>query len=490
MSRAQRSLERRAFSLGSANALDYALQFLLPVVLARALDVDSFGQYRLLWLAVSTVAVLAPLSMPQSLYYFMPRSDAAGKRLYLNQTLLFLCSTALIGAWALSSLNPWQPASLAGLTDHVFLVPLFTFLWIVALLLDLLPTVEERVEWQAKVIVGLSGLRAVSLCVAAIATGEFVPVLWTLVAFVLFKLVLLVSYIHRYHGWGGPFLKRKAFAEQVKYAAPFGVSSSLYGLRSQADQWVAAALFSIHQFAAFSVSAVIGPLIYICRQSVNHVFLPSMSRLEASGDVSGMLALNSRANVMVAVLVYPALAFAFLFAGDIVTLIYTASYIEAAPVMQVYVLGLAGLVVELNSVMLVLREGPFTLRNNALLLAVSIGVSWQAALSFGLPGAAAGSVLAVYLDRLRTVRRISHKTGIPIVRMQDWGTLGLLATLAAFSALVAWTGAQWLVAGHGAVARLATGGSLMGALYAALALAFNGDNRFFNLRRGLPDAET
>ena len=38
------SLERRAISLGTAFALDYGLQFLLPVVLTRALDPHSFGE--------------------------------------------------------------------------------------------------------------------------------------------------------------------------------------------------------------------------------------------------------------------------------------------------------------------------------------------------------------------------------------------------------------------------------------------------------------
>ena len=55
MNAAPASLERRAISLGSANALDYALQFLLPIVLTRTLDPHSFGEYRLLWLAIGVM---------------------------------------------------------------------------------------------------------------------------------------------------------------------------------------------------------------------------------------------------------------------------------------------------------------------------------------------------------------------------------------------------------------------------------------------------
>jgi O-antigen/teichoic acid export membrane protein len=478
----QGALERRALSLGSANAIDFALQFLLPIVLARALDVESFGKYRLLWLAVSTIMVLAPLAMPHSLYYFLPRADADRKRLYINQTLLFLCVTGTVAAWALSALDPWRPESLHTLSDTEYLVPLFALVWTVSSMLDLLPTVEERVDWQSRIIVGLSALRALALSSAAILTGELAPVLWTLVGFAVFKLVLLAWYIARHHRWARPMVDWAAFRDQLRYAGPFGLSAAFYGLRSQVDQWVSAALFSIHQFAAFSVAAVIGPLIFICRQSVNHVFLPSMSRLEAAGNVTGMLALNSRANAMVAALLYPVLAFAVLFAPDIITVIYTDSYLEAVPVMRLYALSMACLVVELNSVMLLLREGPFTLRVNAFLLALSAATSAWGASAFGLPGAAAGSVLAVFVDRILTVRRISLRTGISIAQMQDWRSLGTLIALAAVAALVVWTAVHGRLDGYGPLVRLAVAGALMSAVYVLLLLMLRADDRFGALR--------
>src|SRR5688572_9848944 len=98
------SLHRRALSLGVANGFDYGLQFLLPVVLTRTLEPDAFGHYRLMWLAVATIMAVAPLAMPLSLYYFLPRADAAAKRLYINQTLIYLGLAGLLGAWAVS---PW-----------------------------------------------------------------------------------------------------------------------------------------------------------------------------------------------------------------------------------------------------------------------------------------------------------------------------------------------------------------------------------------------
>src|SRR5581483_7804299 len=132
-------LGQRALSLGAANAFDYILQFLLPVVLVRCLDPTAFGQYRLVWLAAGTVMAVVTQAMPGSLYYYLPRSDGAAKRLYINQTLLFLASAGAIGALAVSPWNPWLPEKLGGLARHEAMLPAFVMLWVVGALLDLLP---------------------------------------------------------------------------------------------------------------------------------------------------------------------------------------------------------------------------------------------------------------------------------------------------------------------------------------------------------------
>ena len=95
MSAVPASLERRALSLGTANAVDFGLQFLLPIVLTRTLDPQAFGEYRLLWLAVGTLIGVATLNMAGTLFFFLPRSEPERKRLYVHQTMLYL---AAVGA--------------------------------------------------------------------------------------------------------------------------------------------------------------------------------------------------------------------------------------------------------------------------------------------------------------------------------------------------------------------------------------------------------
>ena len=458
------SLERRALSLGTANAIDFALQFALPIVLTRTLDPHAFGEYRLLWLAVSTLMLVTPMCMAPALYYFLPRSDAPTKRLYINQTMLFLVGAGLVSAWILSTANPFLPGKIEGMLESTgAVVPAFAFVWVFASMLDVLPTAEERVGWQAKAVISLAAVRAIALSVTAIVFRELGPVLWMLLAFATLKAGLVFVYVARNHGLAGPVARRDTFAAQVRQAAPFALSGTLHGIRSQGDQWIAAALFTVAQFASFSVATVLAPIVQIFRQSVNNVFLPSMSRLQSEGDFKAMLALNSRANDMVALLVYPLLAFAFVFAEEIITLIYTRTYLEGAPVLRLYVVALIAFVVELVSVLFVLKQGAFAARVNGMVLLVALPLSWFGATHWGLVGAASGSVAAIYAERLVSLGRIARLTGTPVAKLQDWNGLACLLGAAALAAGIAGLALHW--APWSTFARLVAAAAIVAAVY-------------------------
>lgn len=482
------TLKRRTLVIGAANAFDFAMHFLLPVVLVRFLAPEVFGQYRLLWLAIVTVAMLVPMNMSQVLNFFLPRADAAGKRLHVHMTVLYLACGGLLGGLIISPWNPLLPSNMRFLAEYGVMVPALVALFAATVLLDVLPTIEERIRWQAGVTITLTLLRTLTLGAAAWLTGDLRAVIWVMLALALLKFVLLLVYVGKSHGLAGPWFERRAFVAQVRHAVPLGLSSVVQGLRGQADQWIAASLFALGHFAAFSIAAVLGPMATLFRNSINPVFLPSMSRLQATGNMAGMVDLNSRANAMVATMVYPLLAFAMVFAEEIITLIYTGAYVQAAPVMRVYAFSLMIYVIELSSIMLLMREGVFSLRLNLALLAFSVAVSWIGGREFGLAGAALGSTLVLYADRFRTLRRIASTTGIPLRHLQDWRTLGWLVLISALAATLAWTGVGRFFAASSVPLRLFAGGAIMATAYGALWSLSNG--RSWHLARWSPPTAT
>ena len=433
-----RSLRAGAMSLGAANAIDYGLQFLLPVVLARTLDTVDFGVYRLFWLVTSTALALSVLGFPQSLYYFLPRAAGSEKRLYINQAILFLAVTGFLAAVAILPGSPLLPHNANLLSAYGLLPSAFVLLWIVSNILDTLPTADGNVLWQAKAIIGLSVIRTLALSGTAILTGSITAVLWALLAFVLFKLTLLTAYMVSHYGIGKPYASKCTFREQAGYAIPFGLAGMLYNLRGQVDQWIVATLFTVSQYAAFSVASVLAPLVGLFRQSMNQAFMHRMSMHQADGDTAAMLDINNRANVALALILFPLLALAFAFPHALISLIYTTAYVQGGDVMRVYVVGMFALSVELNNVILLLNEGKFATRVNIVALCVCIAGSLVFVQIYGLAGAAVGSVIAVFVERILTLNRIGKRLSLPLRELQDWSTLGKILLAAAIGAMVTW----------------------------------------------------
>jgi O-antigen/teichoic acid export membrane protein len=465
-------LKRRALSLGAVKTFDHAMRFVMPVLLVRCLDTASFGEYRLLWLVVGTVMLVATLNMCGGLYFWLPRFEPRRQRLYLHQTMLYLAIAGLAWGFLVSPWNPALPAPLRHLEPHGLLVPAFVALWVVGALMDFLPSVDERIRWQAYATWSVSALRALVVGLGAWLTGELRVVLWLLVAVVLFKVLLLLYYVRRWHGLGPPWFERVAFSAQFRHSAPIGLNNALSGLKRNADQWVVASLFAVSSFAAFSIAALVGQMMTIVRRSVMEAFLPSMSRLQATGDVRGMLDMNSRGNVMVGRLLYPLLAFVFVFAEELVTVVYTAAYVEAAPVMRVYIIGMLPLAVEIASLVLLLRRGKYALVVSGFILVLSVACSWIGAQQLGLPGAAAGSVLSVYINRVLMLRHVAQHTGIALRRLQDWRSLATALALAAVTAALAFVFVERFFSDGGPLVRLAAGGAVFALAYAATYVRF------------------
>ncbi len=463
-------LGRRALSIGAVNAFDKAMQFVLPVVLVRSLDTATFGEYRLLWLVLGTISIASLNMNSAALYYFLPRSDAEHRRLYIHQTLLYMTAAGLLCAWLASPWNPVLPPTLRPLEPYGALVPALALLWMMGMVLDSLPTVDGRIGLQAYATLSVALLRVVLVGAAAWFTGDLAVILWLLVAVAVLKVAMLLYYVHRTDGLGRPWFRRAKFAGQVRHVAPFGVSNALFGLRAQADQWVAASTLALSSFAAFSIAGIVDQVVHIFRVSVLDALLPQMSRLHAAGDLRAMLQMNRRGNVMVGMLLYPLLAYTFVFAPEIVTLIYTAAYVEAASAIRVYIFGSAVRVIEVASVLLMLGLGRYAVRVNALSLTLSVTVSWCGAQVFGLPGAAAGSVLAAYVDRTLLLRYIAARSGIRVGQLQDWRTIGKFTTFAVLCAILAWGTVYVLARESGPLARLAIGTAVFAAAYGALYL--------------------
>ncbi|MFP5390665.1 MAG: lipopolysaccharide biosynthesis protein, partial [Gammaproteobacteria bacterium] len=235
--------------------------------------------------------------------------------------------------------------------------------------------------------------------------------------------LILALQISRHFGWRAGGAHAPVLRTQLAYALPFGIASGLFLLRGQADQWVAAALFPATVFAAFSIGAVINPVVSLVRNSVSNAIAPRLSALEAGKDQDGMLRLNQRANLAAAFVLMPLLAGFAVLAEHIISVVYTSKYLIAADVMRMNCLALLGVAVEVSTLTVVLNQGRFLLMADGALLFISLAAGYTGATLFGVPGAALGNVVTLVAGNAFSFWRVARVTGVPVRRLQQWGAL-------------------------------------------------------------------
>lgn len=442
---------RRSAWLGAAQVVEVGLQVLLPVLLVRHLQPDDFAGYRLIWLVANTAAGLLPFAVPHALSILMPPRTAPERAAHVRVAFAALAGMGVLAGLATAVGLNLAPGH-AALAGAVLAASLFVALWVPAVMLDYLPVADERGDWQAKATMALALLRTAFIAWAAMTWESLVPVLYVLLANAAARLLVVAVYAQRRHRWLQARAARAHWREHLRVALPWGATGALFGLRRQAEQWLAALAFGATQFAAFSLAAVASPLVLLARRAVSSTLLPVMARQHAGGDWAGVFATNHRANLAVACLAWPLLSFLVWFGEPVYDLVYTPQYREAVPVMRVMALTWTIQVIELNSLLQFAGLMPRAARLNVWLLGLAIGGALAGAAWLGLAGLALGGPLAAFVERSLLVRMLARATGEPAARIQPWRHFAGLALVClalgaagrmAYEALP-WPHAGWL----------------------------------------------
>ena len=443
------------------------MQFALPMVLARVFEPAEYGQYMLLWLVVNTALIVTTLHMPQGLFYLLPhsRSEAEKTKNILN-TFVFLVTTGFLTAIAVNPWVPLLPERFVASGGQAWVVPAFVFLWTVGQLLDSLPTAEERIRWHCWVIIGLSGFRAALLAGLAWFYRDMSVVFLGLVLFACIKLLVLLTYMLAYHPMKNWSLDRMLLWAQLSYSIPFGIGAGLFLLRNQGDQWIAAYLFPAAEYSLFVIGMYLGPFLTLVRESINSAVLPKLSRHHAEGDQAALLELSRSSNTHTAFVLFPLLIWFFIFAGDIVEVIFSAAYRDAAAVMRIFILSYLTQTFEANNLFRVVGGGRYSIYLSLGLLVPAIVVSYWGGVTFGLWGVALGTLVVTYSGEPLKLLYVARQLALPVARIVDWSSWLILFTASLIVGFFAYQAMEIL--GHSIqwpLLRAALGGGIIAVSY-------------------------
>ena len=431
-------IRSNALSLAVAGGVDYGLQLVVPFFLVRLLDPTVFGQYRLLWLMAGTVMAIAPAFMPQALFYFLTRAEHEEKGLQIGNVMVYLAIAACVVSVVTSGWNPLLPVMAEQLFFQTHgISTLFISLWVVASLLDVLPTAEGRAHWQSSAIISLAVFRTLILAGVAFASCDIGLLVSAMLSVAIIKLALLAYYL--YSRREGIQWQLAGIKKQLTYCLPFAIGNALFLLRTQADQWVVASMLVPAQYAIFSIASAVLPVASLIRQPMINAMMAELNRAQSCGNFKEVSQLIAKTNGAIALFLLPICGILYVTTPELINIVYTSRYCDAVPIMRVYLIGMMIAVFAVGHVLPALERGRFAAINSAFCLVLSITLSVAGINRFGMVGAALGSVLTLGISEFWSVLVVSRTLGSEMRQLLAWRILRLpffatsLATLGALT---------------------------------------------------------
>jgi O-antigen/teichoic acid export membrane protein len=323
----------RAAWLTAANSIAFGLSFIAPLLLVRMLSQTEFGVYKQVFqILMSTIAALN-LQVASTAYYFMPRAPEKKLQVTINVLAFYGAVGALVAALFIfypeCSLLVFESGDLPA---YMPLLGVTILLWMVSSNLEVVPLALGDVR-ASSVFIVISQLTKSALTVSAA-----LAMIWAAAIQGLLQILFMFAYIRRRFGSLRGAFDLALFKAQIGNALPYGLGSFAQTAQADLHNFMVSSYFPPAGFAVYSAGLFQLPLLGLLTTSFAGALIPEVSRLAAAGERRAIIPIWLNAVRKLALVVVPICALMFVLRYEIITLLFTSAYIEAAPLFGVYLL--------------------------------------------------------------------------------------------------------------------------------------------------------
>ena len=431
------AMSRPTSVIVAGRTIGYIAAFAIPVVLARLFDQTEFGVYKQIFLIYGTLFVLAQVGVAESLYYFIPRKPEEAGRHVANA--LVTLTLAGLACFSLLTLSAGRIAGALGtpeLSAYVPLLGLFLGLMLMTALFEIVLVSRKRYLGAAWAYAASDVGRTLFIILPVVLFGGVRWVMFGAIAFAVLRFLATLRALWREFGAAlRPDLRLWRY--QLAYALPFALAVAVEVAQLNFHQYFVAARFDAATFAIYAVGCLQIPLVDVIASSSANVM---MVRMSESADRRGPAAVAAwhPTVLRLAFVLFPLTAFLLLAARDIITILFTTSYLGSVPIFMLWTLTILPAVFCVDAVLRVYAQTRFMFGLNVLRLAiVAVMIGWFIS-TFGLAGAVLVTLTATVTARVIGVVRISRLMHVRLIDVLPYGRLVTTAACAAAAAAPAY----------------------------------------------------
>ena len=377
---------------------------IVPLAIVRLLGKADVGILSGLLLVYSTVALVLTAGFPETLTFYLPARAPEERRAIAWKVAQALLLLGFLGAFVLvaisvvarflPSLGGSAATSSAASLKYLALLAFYPIADLPGRMLPNLLIVEQR----AKAAAGVGIVKAIGSAAAALVPIALGAPLWLVVLSIgsfgfVFGAVLLY-YIHALYPGVPRVTSPIRMRTLLNFGLPLGLTDIVSMLNNQLDRYLIVFFFPVAALAEYQAGAWQIPIITTIPYTVGAVYAPRFVQLFREGRSAEAIGIWRHSALKTALLVVPITMVFVVAAEETMELLFTASYLRAAPVFRWYCILTLGRIATFGSVIvaagnprLIFQAALVSLLSNALICSVLVKL-------VGFNGPAIGTALA------------------------------------------------------------------------------------------------
>lgn len=391
----------------------------LAMILTRRMDLSDYGTYQQVMLICITVSIFIAFGLPDSIYYFLPRSE--NKKRFLLRTLLLLnllgIVTTIVIIAVRNPLGQWMNnprlAELALIFGFYF-IGLASYQMLDSTFLSL-----GKGKSLALVNVIFSALFFLFVSIPVFLGMPLKGILTSMLVYYFAQAIFLLGYILKLSGEIGSLRKGDNLREQLRYSAPIGGSRLSGTLARAVDRFVISFFYTPKEYAIYDRGAMQLPFVNIFAYTLGGILLPRYVEFYKEGKSEEVLKLWHESIRQVALIMFAIFSLCFFFAREVITALFTDTYLASSSIFKIYLLLLPTQITAYGSILRATKNTKHILYVTLMELTLNLSLSLILVKFMGPRGPAVATIItrftgvSYYLVVIKNILKVDIKGVFP-----------------------------------------------------------------------------
>ncbi|MBI3802514.1 MAG: oligosaccharide flippase family protein [Nitrospirae bacterium] len=430
------SISKQALTLIFGRGLSSAFTFLIPIILARYLNPTEYGTYKQIFLVYSSLFMILPFGIIQSLYYFIPKEPERMKT-YLIQAFLFLQFSGLVALLFVAFFGK----TIAGyfnnpeLAPYLFQMGIFIFLMLSSAYFEALLISSQKIV-QASALGFLSeAAKTACMLLPLIWSHRLTDLMWGMNAFAFVRFCGVLVYVIRGYSLRWRDVHWSTLRKQLAYSVPFGFAVILQATQDKFHQYVVAYSYSAAVFAVYSVGMFQLPLVELIYTPMSQLMIVRMSSLRQRATREEIISLWFDITKKLAMVFFPAFVFLQVVAHDLIVLLFTPTYLSSVPLFRIALFSLLTAIFLTEGVLRAYADTTFILKITFMKLVLTLLFIFPLLSWFGLSGGVLTLTLVLVIAKVTMLWKVARLIPLSLSALLPWRDLLSIGIFSVFCAV-------------------------------------------------------